>query len=54
MKTKDKEKEESKQGHENQNIRDFNRSQFVEDEEIDTKKIKKKNKKKEEDKKKNK
>lgn len=41
-KDKDKQKDEGKQGHENQNIRDFNPSQFVEDEEIDTKRKNKK------------
>ncbi len=41
MKTKDihnTRKEKSKQGHENQNIYDFNPSQFVEEDDIDKKK----------------
>lgn len=50
MKTKDKNKgsgQKSKQGHENQNIRDFNPSQFVEEDDIN--KEKKKDKKKKRD-----
>lgn len=50
MKTKDKpnksEKDNIKQGHENQNIYDFNPSQFVEEDDIDKRKKEKKKKQK--------